>query len=276
MIKVVAKILIGAVNRLKSKPSTGRYPAISFSREKILKHQDQTSVKEIGFPEFRLFYRQPYEVLHTYDEIFRKEIYRFKPTQARPVILDCGAYIGQSVIYFKKEFPAAELMAFEPDTAIFEILKRNVEENGLKDVTLHRAAVWTTNGSISFEAKGSEGSHIAEEGATDTISVPCMRLADIIAGLPVIDFLKMDIEGAEFAVMNDCAPYLSKVQNLFLEYHGTIDQNQELITLLEIVQKAGFSFYIRQAADVIVSPFIQKRSGLPFDLQLNIFCYRKD
>src|SRR5688572_8635835 len=51
----------------------------------------------------------------SYSEIFKRGIYRFETPSESPQIIDCGANIGLSVIYFKRLFPAARITAFEAD-----------------------------------------------------------------------------------------------------------------------------------------------------------------
>ena len=91
-----------------------------------------------------------------------------------------------------------------------------------------------------------------------------------------VDFLKIDIEGAEYEVLKDIEPQLQNVQNLFIEYHGTYEQNKELVEMLTILETNGFSFYIKEATSIYDHPFSkQKRPVHNFDVQLNIFCIRK-
>ena len=84
----------------------------------------------------------------------------------------------------------------------------------------------------------------------------------------------MDIEGAEYEVVKDCAPYLHKIENFFLEYHGKANETYKLNELLKIVEAAGFKVYIKMAADNLDQPFYQKDTGTIYDVQLNIFCYK--
>src|SRR5215203_998957 len=58
----------------------------------------------------------------SYSEIFKRGIYRFETQSDSPVIIDCGANIGLSVIYFKRLFPAARIIAFEADPSVFDVL----------------------------------------------------------------------------------------------------------------------------------------------------------
>src|SRR5699024_1771569 len=88
-----------------------------------------------------------------------------------------------------------------------------------------------------------------------------------------IDFLKIDIEGAEYEVLKDIKDHLDKVKKLFVEYHGSFEQNRELIEILNIITTAGFRFYIKEATELYTSPFMGKSKDSLYDIQLNIFCF---
>ena len=75
--------------------------------------------------------------LFMYHEIFEQQIYRFKARTERPVIIDGGANIGLSIIYFKKLYPDANIVAFEPDRKVFNVLEKNIESFNFSDVSLY-------------------------------------------------------------------------------------------------------------------------------------------
>ena len=58
-----------------------------------------------------------------------------------PYILDCGANIGFSSLSYKKKYPNATIIAFEPDPTFLPVLKRNLSHNGAVDVEIVDAAV---------------------------------------------------------------------------------------------------------------------------------------
>ena len=89
-----------------------------------------------------------------------------------------------------------------------------------------------------------------------------------------VDFLKLDIEGAEYKVLKDVAENLNNVDKMFIEYHGSFAQNNELLEILELISNAGFKFYIKEAAPVFEQPFLPKRHSGEYDVQLNMFCFR--
>src|SRR3954465_8757227 len=77
-----------------------------------------------------------------YDELFKKEIFSFKAQTDKPYIIDGGANIGLSVIYFKKLYPGAEIVAFEPDRKVYNILEYNINALNLKNVKLVNKGLW--------------------------------------------------------------------------------------------------------------------------------------
>jgi tRNA G46 methylase TrmB len=60
-----------------------------------------------------------------------------------PLILDCGANIGISVLNYRRKYPSAKIIAFEPDPTFLPVLKKNLETNQAADVSIVEAAVWT-------------------------------------------------------------------------------------------------------------------------------------
>ena len=208
------------------------------------------------------------------NELFFDEIYRFRARCPDPKIIDCGANVGLSVIYFKHLYPAARITAFEPDPRIFGVLEDNLRRFGFEHVTLHREAVWKEAGELHFVPDGGFGGRTETRGNAPASATPvrAVRLRDFLA--EPVDLLKVDIEGAEAVVIADCRDRLVNVERLFVEYHGRRDEPQQLGTLLDHVREAGFRYQIKDAVGV-AHPFVpEERGGGVFDLQLNIFASR--
>lgn len=244
---------------------------ISWSQLKRIRAADTNKINKINFKGSDLFYNGGNELLHAFDEIFLQSLYQFPKDKTSPYIIDCGAHIGISVLYFKLRFPLAEVVAFEPDEKNFSLLSSNTTSFKLKNVLLRQEAVWVENGSISFSAEGSMSSKIAN-AEQKSISIPAKRLFDLLTRQ--VDFLKIDIEGAEYEVLKDIAPRLDKVARLFVEYHGSFDQNKELNEMLSLINGAGFRYYLKEANPSYPSPFDRSGFKPAYDLQLNIFCIR--
>jgi len=206
-------------------------------------------------------------------EIMGTEIYRFNTSKKNPYILDCGANIGLSVIYFKKLYPGAQVTTFEADPDICKILTENVTVQGFSDVTIINKAVWNEETTLTFYKEGGDGGRIEEtkEGKT-AIKVPTTRLKPYMN--QEIDFLKIDIEGAEYAVLKDISNDLNLVKNIFIEYHSFVGQTQHLDEILAILSKAGFRYYIQTVGIFSHKPFVHINHSLGMDIQMNISGYR--
>lgn len=211
----------------------------------------------------------------TYNEIFKNEIYRFLSKNKSPYIIDCGANIGLSVIYYKQLFPTAQIIAFEADKNIFRVLSNNIQSLALKDVTLYNFAVWNEETTLDFFSEGADGGRIisSDGNKKNRIKVPTIRLSNFLKEKKV-DFLKIDIEGAETTVLKDCEDVLHNVENLMVEYHSFIDKPQTLHEILTILSNSGFRIH---AIPVGYSsqPFVKIESYLGIDMQFNIFAYRR-
>ncbi len=208
-------------------------------------------------------------------ELFGLEIYKFKNEKDTPLIIDCGANIGLSVIYFKRLFPKAKVIAFEPDKKIFDYLKFNINSFGFKDVELINKGLWKEETVLKFFSEGADGGRIANESMHENIiEIETVKLSSYLNNETHIDFLKLDIEGAETQVLLECEAYLSQVKNIFIEYHSFSQQKQTLSTILSILENNGFRYYIEHIGVKSEHPFVSINDYVGFDNQLNIFGYK--
>lgn len=88
--------------------------------------------------------------LYLFKEIFIERVYEFRVLSTRPLIIDCGSNVGMSILFFKKLYPDARVLGFEPDPATFNLLSKNVQWNRLADVTLSNQAIMDVEGTIEF------------------------------------------------------------------------------------------------------------------------------
>jgi FkbM family methyltransferase len=220
----------------------------------------------------KFFFHDSASFIDSYVEIFEKEIYKFNPDPSKRTILDCGANIGLSVLYFARNYPTHSIIAFEPDRSIFDILSRNVDSFGLKNVRLVNKAVWKKEEVLEFYTDNGMGARVGHAYENqEPVKVPAVRLRDYLTD--DIDFLKIDIEGAEDSVLKDCSDILRKVQKLFFEYHGHYKEPQTLHDLLRILQENDLHYYIKESS-TRSRPFVE--TGLiceVYDMAINIFGY---
>jgi FkbM family methyltransferase len=179
-----------------------------------------------------------------------------------------------SVIYFKRLYPKSKIKAFEADPIIKEYLQNNLSKNNINDVEIINSAVWVDFNGVEFFIEGADGGSVYGNGNANKVRVPSIRLKDFIEKETRIDMLKIDIEGAEYEIIKDCKDSLSRVQNIFIEYHSWNHNNQRLSEILSILENNGFRYYIENITKRN-SPFINRAEQNPMDLQLNIWGYRK-
>jgi FkbM family methyltransferase len=207
-----------------------------------------------------------------YQEIFLDRVYEFTSSNDRPFIIDGGANIGLATLFFKKNYPNSIITAFEADPIIFKTLEWNINCRGLKDVEVIKAALWNLDTSLPFLSEGSASGHVATSGEFgNLVPVTAVRLKAWLQSK--IDFLKLDIEGAEYEVLEDCREELTNVENLFVEYHSRVNAEQRLSTILQILSAAGFRYHVHEAF-TSRQPFMNRAVLGQMDLQLNIFAFR--
>jgi FkbM family methyltransferase len=203
--------------------------------------------------------------LHQYEEIFVRRAFDSEFKRKDPIIFCCGANIGLEIFFFKKRFPACKIKAFEADPGIAAVLAKNVAVNKLSDVEVISAAIWDEEGKVAFEPDGALGGK-AGTGATQ---VPSVRLAYHLNEVTHVDLLLLDIEGAEITVLKDCKEMLSKVENLFVEWHSPEKEKQNLDELLALLTAAGFRYRLNNKLPE--APFIHRIVEGGFDAMVEIY-----
>jgi FkbM family methyltransferase len=162
----------------------------------------------------RRFGRYP-EICRLFNEIERGKT---------PLILDCGANIGLSSLYFAKNWPSAHVIAVEPDQANFEMMRRNVAVHA--NIQPVEAAVGGEDGAIRIMDRGAEEwarrTERASAGALDGITG--LSIQSLIALAPPPReyqpfLIKIDIEGAEKDLFSCNREWIAKFPILIIELH---------------------------------------------------------
>lgn len=251
---------------------TNRYYRANVSLFSKYSKSERHKQKTVRFLDYTMDVPDPLSFIHQYKEIFLEGTYKFTTSNPSPVIYDCGANVGLSCIYFKKNFPGSKIKVFEADPEIFKIMRSNVERNaGMGGIELYNKAVWINNDGVEFVQDGADGGSIVTGGSAKKVSIPSVRLRDLLEKEKV-DFLKIDIEGAEIGVLLDCNETLKNVSHLFFEYHSYAKATQELDKVLQLLSAQGFRYFI-QSPHQVMDPFINSRTDAPMDLQLNVYCF---
>lgn len=184
----------------------------------------------------------PQMALAQIDQIVIRRLNDFPTERPAPMILDCGANIGISALNYKRRFPDARIVAFEPDPMICGVLRRNLSRNGAEDVQVVEAAVWTSSGQMPFKSTGTDGGRIDSSRGSKVPRVATVDLRSYLA--EPVDLLKLDIEGAEYAVVHALRRRLQNVANLIVECHLHQGSFGQFNQLLGDLQDHGFEVSI--------------------------------
>jgi len=138
-------------------------------------------------------------------------------------IVDLGANVGFSVRLWRQKFPAAAVLAVEPDPDNAVILQQNC--GGDPNVQIIQACVAASARTVQIDRSGGAWGVRMVEGSNNPtrIEVKALPLGEMLASKNFagdIDLLKCDIEGAEAGVFANCAAWISRVRVLILEIHA--------------------------------------------------------
>lgn len=215
-----------------------------------------------------------HSLLWEYDQIFGKQCYDFPCIYEDPRIIDCGANIGVAVRYWLSKFPKARILAFEPDPNLFSCLQKNTAAFPSEQVQVINAAVWKRDEKLEFCSTGVETGHLSEtqsgKQVGDTFKVNAIRLSQYLD--QPVQFLKIDIEGAETEVICEIANSLSHVRRLWLEYHSLLNSPQSLGVILRVLEEQGFRYHI-VTESVSERPLQRVDAAYGMDQRLNIWAY---
>jgi len=186
-------------------------------------------------------------------------------------IIDAGANVGYTAVWFAERYPKAQVIAIEPDTENFEILCANVAHESRIIPML--AAVTPKGAPRQRVVFGSEQGHPAgfrtldiddsAEAGEDTDAVDAVDIASLMERFDIehLDLLKMDIEGAERAVFDDCADWIDRVEAIIVEVHDRLvpgcsesfDRATRDFAVRDIGPEGSFRVYVRRGAPALSS-----------------------
>ena len=196
----------------------------------------------IRFPDFRNF-------IHIFDDVFIKKIYGVEFVQNPKLIVDCGANIGITSLYFKLKYPKVKLICFEPSTLAFSYLTKNLSKFDRDCQLYNQALVGDKRARAKLAGNPAHPSPNLADGEKigEYEEVNCTRLSDKLPKKTKIDLLKIDIEGMETEVISELAKsrHLENVQQAIIEVHRQMLNSKQIAKLISLLAKNNFEIVFK-------------------------------
>lgn len=160
-------------------------------------------------------------------------------------VIDCGAYIGEFTLYASKAVgPSGKVIAFEPDPTIFKKLQANIRLNTAGNIILVNKGAWSKDGVLRFVGDNIKGySFMFADKGEGAIDIPVVSLDGELdrLGVKKVDFIKMDVEGAELELIKGAERTLKEqdVKIAVASYH-VVDGKKTFIGVEEALKGLGY------------------------------------
>lgn len=182
---------------------------------------------ETGIIKFRIpglkhpvFLRRDSSDYGVFEEVFIENEYKIPVTESPSYIIDAGANIGLTALYFLRQYPNANIVCIEPEETNYEMLSKNTAD--YNSVVCLKKALWSRLTHLQIKNLRTENwAFEVTETDDESNSVSAVTINEIVLhyNFPRIDILKVDIEGSEKEVFEANTEWAGKVKNVIVEIH---------------------------------------------------------
>ncbi|HYC67395.1 MAG TPA: FkbM family methyltransferase [Brevundimonas sp.] len=161
------------------------------------------------------------------------------------VVYDIGANVGIYSLMAAKVNPRAEIIAFEPEPHLTQLVERSARANGFANIEVKRICLGDADGEVQLSLAGVSGHHVAVAGEGKAITTPVARLDSLISRGEIAppDLIKIDAEGYEFKILSGLGDMLARHQpRIVIEVHEHFMQRygDSFDGLKALMRKAGY------------------------------------
>ena len=188
-----------------------------------------------------------------YIKLWAERFFKIKEGQ---IIIDAGAYLGGFALYAaKKVGGTGKVIAFEPDPNNFEILKSIVNKSGLKNIILIKKALGDAVKKVELESAANCSKIVIKTFKNPTVKVKQTTLDKELKkfGIKKVDFIKMNIEGAETNAIKGASLILKNTQHIAISCHNVNGKNT-VIEVNSLLKKFGFKTKVLKRKILITDP----------------------
>ena len=170
------------------------------------------------------------------------------------IVLDLGSNYGYHTIDLAKIVgDTGKIYAFEANPLTYTLLQNNLDLNRIKNVVTFNYAAYSANSTVSFKSlyKTDDDnlghSHIVTSAGAGTISIPAVRLDDVLNDVSQINVIKMDIEGAELPAVYGAKRLITNSPNLTIVaewYPEMLSKHGDIQEFINFFRKQGYKFAV--------------------------------
>ncbi len=164
----------------------------------------------------------------TYRQIFLRQDWRFKGSIPPRTVIDLGANVGYATVWYHVTFPAARIVAIEPDAANSDTARLNIAlgcRNGA-EISLEQTAIWHTDSWLKISNPDGKASGLqvteAEPGERGAFRATTVGSIMNRHGMDTVDVVKVDIETSERYLFAKNTDWLDRVNCVAIEFHDRI------------------------------------------------------
>lgn len=179
-----------------------------------------------------------------FSEVFVHRYYDFPLHAAPRTILDLGANVGFTSLFFARKYPEAQLACIEPVPSNLSVLKTNLARNKIR-ASIFENAVTAANDRVRIALQQADYAHKiipgidTEQSGVPGILVDGVTIPSVMHQLKWerISLLKIDIEGYEAVLLTHDADWLDVVDAITIECHDGFGERE----LADIATRYGFT-----------------------------------
>jgi FkbM family methyltransferase len=173
----------------------------------------------------------------------------FYKVKANDIVLDAGANCGHLSIFFSKLVgKEGRVYAFEPDTINIERINKNIKWNATlaDNIKIEELLLWNENKLVDFYEAGTVGSSaVWIPDADKCVQKEAIRIDDWVSknNIKKLDFIKMDIEGAEIEALDGCVQTIENLKpNFAIASYHIVDGEPTYIKVEEFFKKRNYPY----------------------------------
>ncbi|WP_221567445.1 FkbM family methyltransferase [Alkalihalobacillus sp. TS-13] len=218
-----------------------------------MKKYQLNAIKAPGLDEM-MYFRKDSTDFSTFKYVFHDQEYRLPKLTFDPRwIIDGGANVGYSSVFFAEQFPQAKVVAVESDPSNIEVMEKNIAS--YHQIEALHSGLWNKNTYLRVKdvGLGEWGMMVEETEQNDPGSFKAVTIDSILSdyGIDEIDILKLNVEGAEKELFSKgYENWLEKVKILIIELHDRMKPGCSK-AFYQAIKQYNFSSY-KRGANVIL------------------------